>query len=156
MYASLRFEYTASLPSRCYNPIAKMPPVMRRGMYWFLCGTLVFVAIAVAIEVTRDVMGVRKTRWLTLLTVAVGWVPLLVLLPIWRWRTLGIRRLVRSSDYRVCIHCGYDLASLSENGTCPECGRPYEMEAVRDVWKRSGFAVPPPQVRNQQWYDRGL
>jgi hypothetical protein len=61
-------------------------------MYWFLCGTLVFVAIAVGIEVTRDVMGVRKTRWLTLLTMAVGWVPFLVLLPIWRWRTTSQAR----------------------------------------------------------------
>jgi hypothetical protein len=72
-----------------------------------------------------------------------------------RWRTLEIWHLVRSSDCRVCIHCGYDLASLSENRTYPEWGCEYESEAVQDVWKRTGFAVPPPQFRNQESYHRG-
>jgi hypothetical protein len=137
------------------NTLGKTPPVMRRGLQWFLAGSAVLVVLAIGVEVARDLMGIRKTRWITLATMAIGWTPFLVLLPIWRWRTLSLRRLVTSTGFRVCIHCGYDLSSLPESGTCPECGKQYEIEAVREVWKRSGMLVPPAQTGERSSYHRG-
>lgn len=37
-------------------------------------------------------------------------------------------------DFRVCIHCRYDLASLPDDGICPECGREYSLTQNRRSW----------------------
>jgi hypothetical protein len=29
-----------------------------------------------------------------------------------------------------CVHCGYELTGLAADGTCPECGRPYNQDVV--------------------------
>ncbi len=35
---------------------------------------------------------------------------------------------------RACIGCGYDLTRQPDSGTCPECGRQYELESLREEW----------------------
>lgn len=30
-----------------------------------------------------------------------------------------------------CPHCGYDLAGLPDEGSCPECGAPFDAGAMR-------------------------
>jgi hypothetical protein len=37
-------------------------------------------------------------------------------------------------DHLLCPDCTYDLRTLDETGTCPECGRAYEHGAVRATW----------------------
>ena len=51
------------------------------------------------------------------------------------WR--GVRRTMRrarTADHLLCPDCTYDLRTLDATGTCPECGRAYEHEAVRAQW----------------------
>jgi hypothetical protein len=31
-----------------------------------------------------------------------------------------------------CIHCGYDLTSLPDNYTCPECGEPFSHRVIEE------------------------
>lgn len=44
-------------------------------------------------------------------------------------------RHVRSVEYGACPDCLYDLRGVGETGTCPECGRAYEMDEVRTLWR---------------------
>lgn len=49
------------------------------------------------------------------------------------WRHLAVRALRRAAaaDHLLCPECLYDLRTLDATGTCPECGRAYEHDAVR-------------------------
>ncbi len=47
------------------------------------------------------------------------------------WRA---RRRAKAHDHLLCPDCAYDLRTLYANGTCPECGRLYQHEAVRATW----------------------
>jgi predicted RNA-binding Zn-ribbon protein involved in translation (DUF1610 family) len=41
---------------------------------------------------------------------------------------------VRRHDCLACIHCGYLLEGLGEEGVCPECGNEYDIESTRHLW----------------------
>ncbi len=43
-------------------------------------------------------------------------------------------RHAAAADHLLCPECTYDLRALGEKGTCPECGRAYEHDAVRAQW----------------------
>jgi hypothetical protein len=49
---------------------------------------------------------------------------------------LVIRVLIRvmHHDYYVCLHCGYPLEGLDEEGICPECGRAYYVSSTKELW----------------------
>ena len=44
-----------------------------------------------------------------------------------------VRRAAAASNL-LCPNCAYDLRDSAATGTCPECGRAYEHEAVRAQW----------------------
>lgn len=46
----------------------------------------------------------------------------------------NILRRAAAHDHLLCPDCTYDLRTLDATGTCPECGRAYEHEAVRAQW----------------------
>lgn len=50
--------------------------------------------------------------------------------------TFAKRALRRASAYGhlLCPECTYDLRALDATGTCPECSRAYEHDAVRAQW----------------------
>ena len=43
-------------------------------------------------------------------------------------------RRAAAHDHLLCPDCLYDLRTLDDAGTCPECGRVYEHGAVRAQW----------------------
>ncbi len=45
----------------------------------------------------------------------------------------AIRRAAKA-DHLLCPDCTYDLRTLDETDSCPECGRAYEHDAVRAQW----------------------
>ena len=52
--------------------------------------------------------------------------------------TRWLRRLadqLRANDGQFCLKCGYNLADSLDWGNCPECGVPYDIEAVREKWR---------------------
>lgn len=51
------------------------------------------------------------------------------------WRVIRVRRELRSGHGCFCLHCGHSLVGLESIGCCPECGRSYEIRAVRSMWR---------------------
>lgn len=55
------------------------------------------------------------------------------------WRTKRLQRLdrkVKGANGAVCLNCHYELAGGEGTGVCPECGEPYDMAVVRELWRR--------------------
>lgn len=40
-------------------------------------------------------------------------------------------KAIRARDDPFCIHCGWTLRGLPDEGNCPECGRKYSMKVVQ-------------------------
>ena len=68
----------------------------------------------------------------------------------------AIRAAVRLRREPFCIHCGYGLRGLPSVYTCPECGRPYDLQLVDDYRRdprwfmqrwRMQRELPPPDVQ---------
>jgi len=45
------------------------------------------------------------------------------------------KRLLRQTEFRICLHCRQVLLGLPDHGACPECGEPYELEHQKCVWR---------------------
>jgi hypothetical protein len=67
----------------------------------------------------------------------------------------GIRNVVKTRRDPFCIHCGYSLTGLAEEGQCPECGRLYHPSLIEEYRKDPHFFAhrhkmagshPPPVV----------
>jgi hypothetical protein len=44
------------------------------------------------------------------------------------------RRALKRHAYRLCPGCRYPLDGLGPDGACPECGRPFNAQAVERLW----------------------
>lgn len=44
----------------------------------------------------------------------------------------ALKRGVQARTEPFCIHCGYDLSGLPDHHTCPECGLPYDFQAIEE------------------------
>lgn len=75
------------------------------------------------------ITGTIPARWYILVNVAM----LLVILSRKRFAR-RITRRAAARDHLLCPDCTYDLRTLDAAGTCRECGRAYEHEAVRAQW----------------------
>lgn len=115
---------------------SKFPPVMRRGMYWWVGLTLGFAALAVAWLALRRPLGLPRTGVVRYVPLVLGLTPVLVVNPLYLWRTWWLRRAVDAADGRLCTHCAYDVNGLDEKGACPECGGAYDIEVDRETWLR--------------------
>jgi hypothetical protein len=49
-----------------------------------------------------------------------------------RWR-----RKAAVAKGRLCLHCGFPLIHLVEQGTCPECGSAYRADEAERTWERA-------------------
>lgn len=58
----------------------------------------------------------------------------LVVVPFIFWEHVRDRVIKARAD-PFCIHCGWTLTGLPEEGRCPECGEPYRMKIV-DMFRR--------------------
>jgi len=48
------------------------------------------------------------------------------------WR---LERSLRRMDHLACLDCRYDLRGAPAEGVCPECGRPYSLDATALSWR---------------------
>ena len=115
-----------------------LPPVMRRGVWWMLGLSVFFVLAPVGWMLLRGPLGVPRGfayRYGALVLVAM---PFVVIQPLWLLRTRSIRRALLASNGRLCVHCAYDVSTLPPSGTCPECGKPYDIEKDQVLWEAVG------------------
>ena len=119
------------------NPNA-LPPVMRRGIVWTLALSMLFVLAAIAWVALRRSLGLPRGGWFRYVPMVLGLMPILVLMPLWVWRTRRIRRAIVASGGRLCTHCAYDVSKLPDPGTCPECGKRFEFAVDKQAWENVG------------------
>jgi len=114
------------------------PPVMRRGLWWLL-GLSTFMGLsAVAWVVLRGPLGVPRGFAYRYGALFLGLPPVVVLLPWWLYRTRSIRQALLESEGRLCTHCAYNVSTLEPAGTCPECGKPYDIDKDKVLWEAVG------------------
>ena len=53
----------------------------------------------------------------------------------------AMKNVVRSRKDDFCIHCGYSVVGLGEEGHCPECGRHFSLLLIREFKKDPHFFV---------------
>jgi hypothetical protein len=44
----------------------------------------------------------------------------------------ALKRGVQARSEPFCIHCGYELSGLPDHYLCPECGLPYDFQAIEE------------------------
>jgi hypothetical protein len=114
------------------------PPVMRRGLWWLFGLSAFLVLAAVAWAVLRKPLGVPRGFAYRYGAMVPGLLPILVLWPWWYVRTRSIRKALLESEGRLCTHCAYNVSTLDPAGTCPECGKPYDIEKDKVLWEAVG------------------
>jgi hypothetical protein len=70
-----------------------------------------------------------------------------------RIQTRKWRRVAHDCDYELCPDCGYWLHELPAKHVCPECGRGYEIDAVRAAWLNT-FDKPRHLPERRSWTAR--
>jgi hypothetical protein len=71
--------------------------------------------------------------------IILGWLGVRILLlwlivPFVAWGHLRLKAMHRRPD-PYCVHCGYTLLGMPEEGKCPECGKPFRMKVI-DMFRR--------------------
>lgn len=56
-------------------------------------------------------------------------------------RGLRLWKPLIEHNCRLCLRCHYPLPEEVEHGTCPECGRVYELKATVAAWRKGGTAT---------------
>ena len=112
--------------------------MMRRGLWWLFGLSAFLVLAAVAWAVLRKPLGVPRGFAYRYGAMVLGLLPILVIFPWWSFRTRSIRRALLASEGRLCTHCAYDVSALAAAGTCPECGKPYDIEKDKVLWEAVG------------------
>ncbi len=137
MVAALRYAPSIMPPASPSKPQV-FPPVMRRGLWWLL-GLSTFMGLsAVAWVVLRGPLGVPRGFAYRYGALFLGLPPVVVLLPWWLYRTRSIRQALLESEGRLCTHCAYNVSTLEPAGTCPECGKPYDIDKDKVLWEAVG------------------
>lgn len=109
-------------------------PVMRKGVRWWLATTILCCVLACVWLMLRGPLKLPRDGVYRFVPLAIALIPLLVVNPLYLWRTLWLRRALHRSSGRLCTHCGYDVSTLAAQGTCPECGLGYDTEKDRPLW----------------------
>jgi hypothetical protein len=126
---------------RDLSPWFNTPPVLRRtSRRWAIAVLAVLLSLGLVLLLDewlewgerRVVRGV-----VTLLSL----LPLLVICPLTSIAVLRLRRTYVKAGGRLCPHCAYNVSSLGDRGTCPECGGAFDVIADAPMWRRAG--MPP-------------
>ncbi|MEO1277985.1 MAG: hypothetical protein AAFV77_03410 [Planctomycetota bacterium] len=118
----------ANRVARTLSIDSELPEAVRRPMCWHAL-TPVLALLALAVLIVLDATGVvGPPHAAAIFGIGGATIALCVL-----WRHLAVRALRRAAaaDHLLCPECLYDLRTLDATGTCPECGRAYEHDAVR-------------------------
>jgi|GEM_PF-1211827 len=117
-----------------------LAPVLRRNVLGCIWASVVAVVLVVAFLFLRSHFNWPRTGWLRVVPLLGGLLPACVILPIGWMMRRSLHRDWRESGGRLCAHCGYNVSALPPAGTCPECGKAYDIERDAAMWARSGLS----------------
>ncbi len=105
------------------------------GWRWVLLVPILMViaALPMTLFLPRPVMVQVVQVELKLVLLAIGGGVTIVL-----W---AVRNAINTRADLFCIHCGYNIEGLGEEGTCPECGRNFQLPIIREFKKDPHFFV---------------
>ena len=117
-----------------------MPAAVRRPMRWQMAG-LLMAAASFLVLLTLAQLGIVSGL------VAASFPLVCIFVVLWgHYFDRAVRqRVARAAahDHLLCPECLYDLRTLDDAGTCPECGRAYEHAAVRAQWAEAERRLKP-------------
>lgn len=119
---------------------------MFRGLWkYFLAGTLIWFALLGALLYFKIVRGMPTAWYVPLLIglILLSIIPSALIFPLWAVR---LQRRVVAAGGRICPNCLYDLRTLDDAHTCPECGWDIVTEPPDVTWAKllnRGNPLPP-------------
>jgi hypothetical protein len=118
---------------------AGCPPAIRRQVRNYVLGAIAVSAAAVVLIVVRDPLGIPREPWGRYGPLALGLIPICVLWPMFLFSRRRVRRQFDEAGGRLCTHCAYNLATMGDRGTCPECGEQFNACTDAAMWTAAGF-----------------
>jgi hypothetical protein len=91
--------------------------------------------VPAALLIASIVMLPWRLKFMNVLWLTGGKLPLLMLGGAFGIVGTAIRSIVRTRKDPFCIHCGYSLTGLPDGHNCPECGRPFSLQLI-DEYRR--------------------
>ena len=117
--------------ARRLNIDQSVPRPVRGPMRWAVGFALIAMFVPIGF-IGLDAFAL-KDRVPHVLFPAIVWAAVACVLVAYLLAKRALRRAA-AADHLLCPDCTYDLRTLGEMGTCPECGRAYEHAAVRAQW----------------------
>lgn len=117
----------------------QVPPVLRKQVRNYVLAAIACSLAAVVLVWLRNPLGIPREPWGRYGPLVFGLLPLAIVWPLF---LLGRRRIHRDfieARGRLCTHCAYNLTSTADQGTCPECGKPFDAAKDAETWRLSGF-----------------
>ena len=117
------------------------PPVIRKQVRNAVLATIILGLAAPALVMLRDPLGIPYEPWGRYGPIAFGLMPIVLVWPLLVLSRRRMRRQFHEALGRLCTHCAYNLTALSERGTCPECGKPFDAQADKAMWDAAGYTI---------------
>ena len=108
--------------------------MLMRGRKWLLYITLACFVIAGTYVILDNPLNLPHRRWWKRAASSIALFPVVVLQPLWFFRTRHLRRFSRERQGRLCSNCAYDVSTLDPSGICPECGMDYDVARDAPLW----------------------
>ena len=140
-------------------PVLRQETRFAQTMLWIFVGwglaylvariILAFYVSSLSFEESTQFMPIYKAlqAWYldpaTFIVGSVIFCVLLLRLVSWKQATAGVRK----ADFRLCIFCKYPLTEIQKVGSCPECGKPFDIEITQGLW-RAAIDTPKPTNRS--------
>lgn len=106
----------------------QFPAAIRRLNYWQFTPILFMLLMIARMEFRGYLPLWASSGW-----VSYGLVALMFgMIALARWHRVRLRRRVKRAGYMLCPDCLYSLEG--EQGRCPECGRHFTANELRDAW----------------------
>jgi predicted RNA-binding Zn-ribbon protein involved in translation (DUF1610 family) len=113
---------------------ARYPPYVRR-FYWLMgILPLVVAVLLILAGILHDYLP--RLGFVTSGSIAIGVVGFAVLwLSMFGVREKRLMQRLRAADYKVCLHCAFDLTGHTGQSKCPECGKAFDIIESQTSWR---------------------
>jgi hypothetical protein len=115
------------------------PPVIRKSVRNFVLSLLTVSGIGLGFIMLRDTLSVPYEPYGRYGGLALTLVPFCLIVLLFVFGRRRLRRQFIEAGGRLCTHCAYNLTTMNDRGTCPECGNTFDTEADQAMWASAGY-----------------